>query len=401
MSDIYVGRQPIYNKTLGVYAYELLFRSGIINQADQSVSASDATSQTILNSFLEIGLEKIVGTRYACFNLTEQFLIDEDALPISPEKVILEISDDTPITPELLKGVIRLNSEGFIIALDDVFYSTKLKPLAKMAELIKVDIQKLENKELQERVRQMKKFKCSLMAVKIETMAEFERCLEMGFDYFQGYFLSRPRIIKGKTLSPNRLAILNILSVLQNPESELDQIEEAINTDVSLSFKILKLINSAFFSMPGQIDSIRQAIVMLGRKQLSSWASMIAMSKMEDRPTEMIHMAMTRAKMCELLAGSMGIKQAESYFTAGMFSALDILMEQPLASLLSQLPLSDEINNALNKSEGKIGEAIKCACAAEISDIKNLCFEDLSAAQINEFYLQAVEWTNEAYGILK
>jgi len=124
------------------------------------------------------------------------------------------------------------------------------------------------------------------------------------------------------------------------------------------------------------------------------------MSKMEDRPTEMIHIAMTRAKMCELLAEATGVKQTESYFTAGMFSALDILMEQPLKQLLDQLPLSDEINDALNHSAGKIGEAIQCAHAAEKSDYVNAHFSDFDASKINELYMQAVGWTNEAYGAL-
>ncbi len=400
MSNIYVGRQPIYNKSLGVYAYELLFRSSVDNKADVSVSADDATSQTILNSFLEIGLDKIVGERYACFNLTEAFLVNESALPFSHEQVIIEIVDDTPITPALLKGVIRLHNEGFIIALDDFLYSTKLKPLAKMADLIKVDIKKLSKKELAERVKTMKKFKCDLMAVKIETMAEFEECLQMGFDYFQGYFLSKPRIIKGKTLSTNRLAILNVLAVLQSPDSELEDIERTISSDVSLSYKILKLINSAMFALPGQIDSIKQAIVLLGRKKLASWASMIAMSKMDDRPSEMIHIAMTRAKMCEQLAEAAGLKPLESYFTAGMFSALDILMEQPLEMLLPQLPLSDELNQALDNGAGNIGEAIQCAKAAEVADVDNIQFSEIDPSAINKLYLEAVEWTNQSLGEL-
>lgn len=400
MADIYVGRQPIYNKELGVYAYELLFRSGEVNAADQNVSASDATSQTILNSFLEIGLEKIVGKQHACFNLTDQFLLDEDALPFSPDKVILEISQGTSMTPELLKGIIRLSKQGFLIALDDIFYSARLKPLARLADMVKVDIQKLDAQALNERVKQMKKFKCKLMAVKIETMAQFEECLHAGFDYFQGYFLSRPRILKGKALSVNRLSILNLLALLQSTDSELEEIEQAISSDVSLSYKILKLINSAFFSLPQQIESIRQAIVLLGRKKLASWASMIALSKMDDRPSEMVHMAMTRARMCELLAEGAGIKQTESYFAAGMFSALDMLMEQPLESLLSQLPLSEEINQALKQNKGQIGQAVQCAKAAEIDQPSSLQFAALPLPEINRIYLQAIEWTNEAYGVL-
>ncbi len=395
MPDIYVGRQPIYNRALGVYGYELLFRTGLVNAANAGYVSSDgATSTTLINTFLEIGLERLVGKRYAFINLSEQFLLEEDSLPISPQQVILEVLEDVPVNLPLLKAVKRLSEKGFIIALDDYIYNPAHKPLVAMADIIKIDIKQLSQKELIAHVKILKKFKAKLLAEKIETIEEYEFCLKLGFDYFQGYFLSRPRIIKSQSLPTNKVAVLNVLSVLQNSDADTEEIEEAISFDVSMSYKILKLINSSFFSFNREIESIRQAIVLLGRKQLSSWASMIALSRLDDRPSEMVRLAMTRAKMCETLAEKAGLKSTESYFTAGLFSALDILMERDISEVIKPLPLSEEIVVALLKRQGPIGEAVQCAIAYELAEIEAAKFNQLSADDIYIANVEAVSWAN-------
>jgi len=400
MADIYVGRQPIYNKKLGVYGYELLFRSGTKNAASvNSLSADGATSTTIINTFLEIGLERLVGNRYAFINLTEQFLLEEDSLPISPKQVILEVLEDIPITFKLIKAVERLSNKGFIIALDDYIYNPTHKPLMPLVDIIKIDIMALTQEEIIEHVKILQKFDVKLLAEKIETIDEFEFCLKLGFDYFQGYFLSRPRIIRSKALPTNKVAVLNLLSVLQNPNSDIEELEEAISFDVSISYKILKLINSSFFSFSREVESIKQAIVILGRKQLSSWASMIALSKLDDRPSEMIHLAMTRGKMCEMLAEKSDLKPLESFFTVGLFSALDILMERDIESIIAPLPLNDEVENALLKHEGVLGEALKCTLAYEIADFENVSFQNLIEDDFFIANVEAVSWANMAMDV--
>ncbi len=400
MPDIFVGRQPIYNRDLGVFGYELLFRTGSRNRADvEPFCADGATSTTIINSFLEIGLERLVGKRYAFFNLTEQFLMEEDSLPISPEQVILEVLEDIPVNFRMIKAVERLAEKGFIIALDDYIYNPSHKPLVALADIIKIDIMALDQKELIKHVKILRKYKAKLLAEKIETVEEYELCMKLGFDYFQGYFLSKPRIIKSKSLPSNKLAVLNLLSVLQNPNSDTEELEEAISFDVSMTYKMLKLINSAFFSFAHKIESIRQAIVILGRKQLSSWASMMALSKLDDRPSEMIHIAMTRAKMCEMLAEKANLQPLDSYFTTGLFSALDILMERAIVDVIEPLPLSEEIVNALVKHEGILGEALKCVLAYEVSDFENACFQGLDSNDIFIANVEAVSWANMAMDI--
>lgn len=394
MSEVFVGRQPIYDRKLGVYGYELLFRSGEVNNAAGAVSADGATSQTIVNTFIEIGLEKIVGSRYAFINLTESFFLEENKLPISPKQVILEVLEDIPVTDKLIEAVKRLHKQGFIIALDDYIYNPAHKPLIEMAEIIKIDLMAMSREELIKHVKILKPFNKKLLAEKIETLDEFDLCMDLGFDYFQGYFLSKPRIIKSATLPQNKLAIMNILSLLQDGDSDIDDIDEAISSDVAMSYKILKLMNSAFFNFSNKIESIKQALLLLGRKKLNSWASMTAMSKLDDQPSEMIRIAMTRAKMCELLAEQAGLKPVENFFTTGLFSALDILMQNSLDSLLKPLPISDDLREAVVNKEGVMGEALTCTLAYEKSDWENVKFQNLSENDIYITNVEAVSWAN-------
>ena len=395
MADIFIGKQPIYNQNLGVYGYELLFRSGKQNAANIDISSADsATSTTIINSFMEMGLDKLVGNRKAFLNLTEHFLTDEAALPLLPENVVLEVLEDIEVSKNLIRGLEALTRRGFSIALDDYIYNPSHKPMISLASIVKIDIMQLSEKELIKHVKQLGKYKTKLLAEKIETLDEFEFCQDLGFDYFQGYFLSKPRIVKGESLPTNKLSLLNLLAILQNPDSDTEELEEAISFDVSISYKILKLINSAFFNTQSKIESIRQAIIMLGRNQLRSWASMLALSNLEDRPSEMMHLAMTRAKMCELLAEKANLPSQESYFTIGLFSALDILMERELAEVIQPLPLTEDVVVALLHKKGLLGKALKCVLAYEVSDFENAHFQNLSINDLLVANVEAVSWSN-------
>ena len=307
---------------------------------------------------------------------------------------MLEILEDVPINDELIKSVERLSGLGFTIALDDYVYNPAHRPLVAMADIIKIDIMALSQKDVIEHVNILKEYKAKLLAEKIETRDEYDFCLELGFDYFQGYFLSRPRIIKGKTLPTNKLAAINMLVTLQNPDAEIDELEKQISVDVSMSYKLLKCINSAYYSLPRKVDSIKQAIVLLGRRQINSIVSLLALSNTEDMPLEVIHLAMVRAKMCEFLAHAAGLKPAETYFTVGLLSALDIIMERDLAELIAPLPLSDDVVDALLHRKGALGDALTCVLAYEVSDFENVRFQDLDANDINAARFESVNWSN-------
>lgn len=395
MSDIFVGRQPIFDRKLKVYGYELLFRSGNTNNAAfGSISADSATSNTIVNSFMEFGLDKLVGKHLAFINFTETFLFHENALSIPPQQVVVEVLETITINEQLIAALQRLKSQGFTIALDDYIYNPSHQSLVELVDIIKIDIMQLKRERLIQHATVLKKVKAKLLAEKIENMDEFELCHKLGFEYFQGYFLSKPRVIQGKSLPTNKLAVMNLLAILQNEHSDFADIEEAIGFDVSITYRLLKMMNSALFNLPRKIDSIRQAMFILGRKKLASWISMLALSNLSDRPSEMIHMSMTRAKMCELLAEFTGNKPLEPFFTCGLFSALDIMMERDLKDILAPLPLAEDIVSALLEYKGVKGEAVKCVKAYEVSDFENATFQNLSQGQIYTAHIDALTWAN-------
>ncbi|MFW2372947.1 MAG: EAL and HDOD domain-containing protein [Gammaproteobacteria bacterium] len=401
MHEIFVGRQPIYNRNLGVYAYELLFRSSQKNTADIPRNGNNATSHVIINTFVDMGLENLVGKSKACINLSDYFLKNQDALPVQPENIILDIQKDTWITDQVIQAIINFKQAGFILAIEDIKDRPGLLPLLPYIDILRLDIKNISDKELILRKKVLAKFDLKLLAEKIETLDDYEDYMNKGFEYFQGYFLSHPRIIKGNTLETNKLSIMNLLSTLHNAGSDISQLENTINTDLSISYKLLKLINSAFFNLPNKVESIRHAIVILGRRKLTGWASMLAMSSMHDRPVELVQLSMIRAKTCELLARQTVLGSSDSYFTVGMFSALDILMERPINSLLEPLPLSDDIKQAIINKAGNMGQALTCALAIEQGNWESASYGEIEMEALSKINLQAINWANEVNTTLK
>lgn len=401
MTEIFVGRQPIYNRELKIFAYELMSRSSRSNKDDSADKNDDMTSsRLILGAFLDIGIEKLVNDNLAFLRLAEHILRGKQFPPLSTDKVILKIPDYIQVDTELIESAHQLHKKGYKLAIDNYLLHQHLKPLAEFADIIDINIQQLDAKKLQSQVKQLRNYHPVLLADHVRTYDEYEACRDLGFDYIQGYFLSRPKIIAGSSLSDNQMTIMNLLSVLHNPETDTDTIDGVISKDVALSYKILKLINSAFFNRASEIESIRHAVVMLGRKQLCSWASMMALTGLNDKPQEQVRIAMSRAKNCKLLAEHAGLMALDSFFTVGMFSALDLLMDQSLENLITPLPLTDNIIGALLNREGKFGEALNCTLAQETSDWANIRFERLDEQQLASINMAALNWADEVLNLI-
>lgn len=395
MQDIYIGRQPIFDRQLEVYAYELLFRSGTQNHAGE-FDGDQATSQVIVNAFIEIGLDRIVGDQLAFINLTRSFVTASAPLPFPKERVVLEILETVRPDAEVIAGVRNLIAQGYSVALDDFIFHEDLRPLLELAHIVKIDLLVTPREQLEAHVHQLRGYNVKLLAEKIETQAEFEYCKALGFDYFQGYFLSRPNIVQGQQLPPNRLAILQLLSKLQNPDSDAGEIEKLVGQDIALSYKLLRYINSAFFALPKKIDSIRQAVVYLGTQAIKTWVTLLVVAGLGNKPTELVTQAMQRAKMCELLAQTAKRPHTEAYFTVGLFSLLEALMDSPLEKILESLPFSDDIRNALLKHEGPYGEALACVIAYEKGDFLHAYFDRLAPSQLTDTYLASARWADQS-----
>jgi len=402
MDDIYIGRQPIYDANLRVIAYELLFRSGKVSNEANVVDGDSATTDVIINAITEIGMDQLVGPHKAFINLTHNHILQmaEQPLPELKERLVLEILEDIEAEDEIIEAVTKLANEGFTIALDDFIYNESLQPLVDISKIIKIDLMALTVEELGQQVTKLSNGKRKLLAEKVETQEEYDRCKELGFDYYQGYFFSKPQIIKGKSLPANKLAIMKLLAKLQDNESSTEELAQTITQDVTMSMRVLRYINSAQFGFGQEVNSIQQAIMMLGRTTIRNLANLVTMSQIEDKPHELLIISMIRAKMAENIAHLVKVDK-EICFTTGLFSIIDTLMDNDMELLIEGLPLTENIRAALIRREGELGEILNCVLAYESGDWKNANYDKLSIDEIRGCYLDSLKWASASDFLVK
>lgn len=400
MYDAFVGRQPIFDQNMAVYAYELLFRDGDKSSAG-TVDGNQASSQVMLNTFAEFGLNSIVGSHRAFINFTRELLLDDSIKVLPCDRVVLEVLEDVRVDEMLVAAVRQLSNQGYLIALDDFIYDADWQPLVEIADIIKLDVLLLKPAEIESHVKLLQPFKAHLLAEKVETREQFMFLKDLGFDYYQGYFLSKPDVVKGKRTPTNKISIMHLLAKLMQPDPVHIEIEKLIAQDVTLSYKVLRFINAAQFALPRKIESINEAIVYLGLNSIRRFASLIALAGFNDQPHEILLTALTRARMCELLAKQAGKHDTEAFFTLGLFSALDILLSMPMSDVIGELPLGDELEQALLNGGGELGAALGCVLAYERQQWEAVVYAGLSSKDISTVYLNAVSWSNETGGSLK
>ncbi len=396
VAQAFVGRQPVFNRRGDIYAYELLFREGHTNAAGV-LDGTQASAQVLHNTLMEIGLETIAGGKQSLINFNRDLLLSEIPEILPANKVILEILEDVEVDDLLVECMQNLKQQGFTIALDDFEYDEKWQPLLKLADIIKIDVMALSPEQIQEHLRLLRPFKVKLLAEKVETQAEYEVLYNAGFDYFQGFFFARPAVISGNKLANNELALLKLISELQNPEAEIADIETLVEQNVSLSYKLLRFINSSAFALPEKVDSLRRAIIFFGLGKLRNWASLIAMSGNQKHSSELLRTAAVRAKFCESLAPDTRASTTGSYFIVGLFSVLDALLSHPMSEIIEHLPLEDSVKSALVDHSGETGAALQCALACEHCNMQEIHFADIDPTQLYTKHLESMLWAESLF----
>lgn len=348
--NIFIARQPIFKRNQKVFAYELLYRAGLGNYYDPLQDGDQATSKVITNSFLMIGIARITEGKKAFINFTEEMLLQGYPALFPRELVVVEVLETVGVTPEVVKACDALIRKGYVLALDDFLYDDRFLPLIKLAKIIKFDIRQMEFAELERQVGIVKQLGVRLLAEKIETVEEFEATKKLGFELFQGYFFSKPNIVQGRDIPGSKLQYLKILRMLQEENCDFSKLATLINHDVSLSYKLLKYVNSAYFSRINPARSPQEAVSMLGELHLRKWLSLMMLSYMaEDKPSELLRLAAFRGSLCELIATQLLGRKAEAgmYHTTGMFSLLPALLDKPMAEVVRELPLNPAVVDAL------------------------------------------------------
>jgi len=367
-----------------------LYRSDERNSAHFD-DQNRAASETIINAFLEMGIDSVVGARRAWVNVTRDVLLGDLMQALPRKRVVIELLENVGCDGAVIDRVRQLREAGYLIALDDFVYRPEAEPLVELAHAVKLDVLPCQNAdEIEALVAPLRDRSVKLLAEKVETAEELDVCRKLGFELFQGFYLQRPNIVSQRRVPASRLGILRVLSKLQDPGADFRELENCIRTDVGLSYKLLRYINSAWFGLSVKVNSIRQALVLVGLTRVRTWVSMLALSGVEDKPRELMINAITRAKMCESIAERKGRARTDAYFAVGLFSLLDALMDQPMKELLDQLPLAADVNGALLERRGPLGAVLDAVVAYEHGrwdDVPNI---DLDAAVLRELYLEAL-----------
>lgn len=396
----YIGRQPILNIKKETIAYEILYRAGEQSNEFTEIDGTVATNQVLYNLFYGLDFHKILGGKKAFINFTKENLFQEFPVEIGPNHIVIELLENVDINEEVLEACKALKNKGYKLALDDFFLKDRADEVLKIADIVKVDWMATGLKEIVELTCFLKQFNVSLLAEKIENKKDFQDAIELGYDYFQGYFFEKPTIIRGEDVSPSKWTYLKLLSLVQKPEFESEDIAKVIKHDPALAFKLLNLINSAAFSLPNEVKSVEQAITLMGETEIRRWLAMILMANIcGDQPEELVITASTRARFGELIALKTGQHDiSRTIFLLGILSLIDTMTGRPMAELLARIKVHPSIIKALVEKSGPLFPYLYLILSYERANENGLrkCskYFNLTYEDITKCYLEAAKWAN-------
>lgn len=393
-----VGRQAIFDRQLQVHAYELLYRRATADDTAVFDDGNMASSRTILDTFLDLGIERIAGPHRVFINLTRAFFTDLPPIPLDRRRIVLELLEDTEVDDALVQSVATLHQQGYKLAIDDFGFEEKWGPLLPYVSVIKVEILNQDLDAIEKRLPALRRHDARLLAEKVETRDQFDRLHAMGFDFFQGFFFARPNVVEGKRLSENQTVVMQLISLVNDPYVTVGELCEVIVQDPALSYKILRAINSARLNVGRKIGSIHEAVVYLGLNRIRAWATLFALSGFDDKPLEVLNLGLVRANLCERIARLTGSGGPDEAYTVGLLSILDAMLDQPMETLLADLPLPQAFTDAIVHHSGPHGAALACALAMEQGRWDSAACLIADGEQLREAFMES---TAAAFGILE
>ena len=395
----YVARQPILDRDLNTHAYELLFRDSL-NNVFPSISSQQATSRLVVEQFLQQNIDQLLGGRPCFINFPHSLLLEGLAECLPPEKVVIEILEDSPPDDALLEKVKQLHKLGYQLALDDFTMSPDWERFLPFIHIIKFDLRATPLMQIKVFIQRHQTLGLTYLAEKVEDKAEFERVKQLGIQLFQGFFFSRPEMVKQATMEPAQVVVMQLLNVVNEAEPDINKIEQLLGQDISFSLKLLRYVNH-LKGHTNPISSFRQAAIYLGNTQLKRFVSLVAATSAgKGKSAELYQMSMIRARFCELLAHAHApSQQAQQAFITGLFSLLDVLMEQPMDKLLGTIPLIDDIRLALLERKGNLGFYLAFCEDYESANWSRVTARTarlgLSEDKVSHLYLAATTWVTE------
>jgi len=399
----FIARQPIFDRRLDVQAYELLFRDGLDNLFQVDVENGDEASCQVISSALEIlGIDRVTGTRRAFINLTRNLLIQDAALVLPREWAVIELLESVPADPEVLAACERLRQAGYQLALDD--YVGGANRLLDHVEIVKLDFRATSPATRRTICRDLAGRGVRVLAEKVESRQEFEEALALGCSLFQGFFFCRPVILSGRATPASRPHQLTLLRLVHESTLDLDAIERVLQHEVSLSYRLLRYINSAAIGLPNRIGSLRQAVLLLGEETFRRWASVATLNAMAgDKPLELVVSSTVRARFSESIARRAGARiDPGAAFLTGLFSMVDALFDRPMRDAVETLPLLPEVRAALTGRNGALRKILDLVVAYERGDwdvLSKACGTlGLGESETPVCYYDSLQWANVTFG---
>jgi c-di-GMP-related signal transduction protein len=396
MGFTYVARQPIFDVSMGVVGYELLFRANAASTEADYEDASAATSNVLVSTFSDIPLESLLDDKPAYVNVTRDLLLRDIPNLLSPERIVIEIPEHEAADPDVRFALEEMNRQGYRIALDNWSPASASWGLIDLASTVKINVDTLSNGSVTSIVNAVHDTGALALATRIETHDELETCKAAGFDQFQGHFLSKPKIVEHRTLTQNSVELLRLLQALQDPDKSARDLADIIRRDIGLSVRILRVANSAFFALPRRVESITEAVMMLGTRQIARWAVLFSVASASTKPPALTATGLARARMCELLAQHQRHQPTQAFFTVGLFSVLDALMDLPMQQVLNALPLSTDLNEALLNRKGPLGDTLSVVCAYEVGDWAHIDKVEIDQRIVRKAFIDACAWADAA-----
>lgn len=364
----YFAHQPILDRHKNLHAYELLFRNSDDN-VFPSVSEDDATDSLVANSLLGQSLDMLSRDAPCFVNFPHQSLIEGLPSLLSPQRIVVEVLESVKPDEQILNSLFNLRSSNYKIALDDYSYDVEWEKNLDVVDIVKFDLTAQSWEELEQLTRVFAKGNKILLAEKVETYEEFEKALSMGFDLFQGYFFSKPTIVKHRPLGTNKLTVLRLFDAVSGDSIDFDLIEKLLSSDVALSYQMLNVVNNKLGFRAARINSLRQAAIYLGDCELRKFIGLIGARIInQESPFELHNMAMTRGFYCETLLNHLKKTSKSQYFMLGLFSLIDVILEHPMEDLLARMPLADDITGALVEGIGIEADVLALCEAHERAD---------------------------------
>ncbi|MEQ3514898.1 HDOD domain-containing protein [Pseudoalteromonas sp. BZB3] len=403
----YAARQPIFDQHKQLMGYELLFRDGVDN-VFPNIDGDEATSKLIEGSQFNFGLEDLTDSKPAYINFTLDTILKGYPSMLPSEQVVIEILETVQPGKRLLAAVQELKNKGYTLALDDYKHQKVWRHFYPYIDQIKVDLLITSDEEIAELIEATKEFESiKLVAEKVETNEQFEKAVALGFSYFQGYFFAKPEMVKSKSLPPSEMALAELLYETSVVDVDIKKITSVFERDVNLSYKLLRYSNSAAFKRRAEINTIKQAVVVLGNQELKKFLSLLFAAQVSsEKPIELIKLSLTRARFCELLAQKhKGIQDTGMAFLVGMMSLMDAILDESMEGVMKKLPLSNLIKDALVQKQGILAQYLGLIKAYEQADWEltgEYCERiKFSNDLLPEIYNQAVTWGNEQLQVME